>query len=102
MGKTSIAHEMARQLLDDRSVKKAVFVDLDDCVDEVHMIVMIAEQVAALDRQNPTLTQWAKRLWDTFPGFSEISVSEFTLKLQESMSFPICFCESMLRVGAIE
>jgi len=34
------------------------------------MIVMIAEQGAALDRRNPTLTKWAKRLRDTFQHYS--------------------------------
>jgi len=86
MGKTSIAHQLTRILRERNPSLNHLFVDLDDCVDEVHMIVMIAEQVAALGRENQSLVTWAKRYWEKFPGFAEISIADFTVKLQESMT----------------
>jgi len=86
MGKTSIAREVGRLLSETDEPWHFLFIDLDDCEDEPHMISMLAGAVAEFDRENKKLKHWASQLAKPLKKIADVSISEFSISLRQSMT----------------
>ncbi len=86
MGKTSIAREVGRLLQLRETPWIFIFVDLDDCEDESHMVAMLASEVARHDSENKKLKHWASQLATPLKNIAEVSISEFSISLRNSMT----------------
>ena len=86
MGKTSIAREVGRLLQDKESKWDFVFIDLDDCEDESHMVAMLAAEVARHNSENKKLKHWGSKLAEPIKNIAEVGIGEFSIALRNSMT----------------